>query len=132
MVETKTCTRCGEAKNITDFRPERKYRGGHRSFCRPCDAEVNKDWKLRNQYGIGLSEYRRILEHQGGCCALCRKPETMVIKGKVADLAVDHCHDTGVVRGLLCQNCNQGIGKLQDSPDLLRRAASYIESFRTS
>lgn len=69
-------------------------------------------------------EYGQMLAKQNHCCALCESQAG----GK--QLAVDHDHDSKKVRGLLCQNCNTGLGKLQDNPELLRRAAKYIEDHR--
>lgn len=62
-----------------------------------------------------------MLREQGGTCAICHGTET------VGRLAVDHCHSTGRVRGLLCTNCNQAIGKLKDDSQLLRNAINYLE-----
>jgi hypothetical protein len=84
---------------------------------------------LRKKYGIGNEEYDRMFAKQDGLCAICG-----VSEAKVADktgpkpLGVDHCHDTGRIRGLLCGRCNQGIGLLLDSPAIMRSAASYVES----
>ncbi len=64
---------------------------------------------------------------QKGLCAICGKPETLVVRGKVRRLAVDHDHLTGRVRRLLCLGCNTGIGKFQHDPALLRAAADYLE-----
>ena len=75
------------------------------------------------QYGLIPAEYLAILAAQGGGCAICAGPPRHNRKW----LDVDHCHTTGVVRGLLCGWCNLGIGKLQDNPSFLRRAADYLE-----
>jgi hypothetical protein len=64
-----------------------------------------------------------MLEQQNGVCAICHGNCTTW-----KALSVDHDHRTGKVRGLLCQTCNTGIGALDDSPDLLRRALEYLES----
>lgn len=66
-----------------------------------------------------------MLGEQGGVCAICGQKETSTYRGKVRKLAVDHCHKTGRVRGLLCMNCNQGLGKFQHSHELLIKAATY-------
>lgn len=58
---------------------------------------------------------------QGGVCKICRRPETQRKR-----LAVDHCHTTGAVRGLLCITCNAEIGHLLDDPEIIRRAADYV------
>lgn len=81
--------------------------------------------KLRNtklrRYGIDYWEYQRLLGKQGLCCAICG-----TFHDEHAPLGVDHSHKTGAVRGLLCRNCNAGIGLLQDSPEILTKAAAYI------
>lgn len=78
------------------------------------------DTEFREKYGIGLHQYQVILEEQGGKCYLCGQQD-------FRNLAVDHCHKTGTVRRLLCTNCNTGLGKFMDNPDLLRKAAEYVE-----
>ncbi len=65
---------------------------------------------------------------QEGKCLICRMKETCKFKGVVRRLSVDHCHESGRVRGLLCMNCNIAIGKMRDDPNLLREAAMYLES----
>jgi hypothetical protein len=76
---------------------------------------------LLKMYGITLIQYNAILEAQGGVCAICKKE---CHTGR--NLAVDHCHTTNKVRGLLCGHCNQAVGKFQDDPDLMVAAAQYI------
>lgn len=82
-------------------------------------------WKRRNiasRYGMTLTEYCELYEKQDGRCAICNIEEGD--DGKM--LCVDHCHDTGEVRGLLCATCNIGIGMLKDSPEYLRAAIEYL------
>lgn len=81
-----------------------------------------KDYKLRAKYDISLDEYNEIFIKQDGKCAVCGKHQSEI---KTA-LAVDHCHSTGKVRGLLCGNCNRGIGMLQDDIENLRCAILYL------
>jgi len=89
-------------------------------------------WNL-STYWPGLSSqeakirYFKILEEQNGNCAICKNPETRKHRGKPRNLCVDHCHKTGIVRGLLCSRCNVTIGRLEDDPKLLRSAAEYLE-----
>ena len=66
------------------------------------------------------------LINHGGLCDMCGKPPD----GRGNELSIDHCHETGVFRGMLCNRCNKGIGLLMDDPELLRRAADYIEHYR--
>lgn len=101
---------------------ERYTRNSHCVICHSMDT-------LKQQYGITEAKYNKMLWLQNGVCAICRKEETIVDErtGKLRRLAVDHCHNTNKVRGLLCNSCNTGIGKLQHDPELLRIAALYCE-----
>ena len=79
---------------------------------------------LKRTYGITVEQYDEMLASQGGVCAVCgREPRDDI------SLHVDHDHETGAIRGLLCFRCNNSLGDLGDDPDLLRRAAAYIEAF---
>lgn len=78
------------------------------------------DTEFRKKFGIGLHQYQTILQEQNGVCYLCGQPD-------FRNLAVDHCHKTGRVRRLLCTSCNTGLGKFKDDPELLRKAANYVE-----
>jgi hypothetical protein len=83
--------------------------------------EKMREIHLRNKFGLTPCEYDRILESQGGVCALCECPPTPGIS-----LHVDHDHGTGEIRGLLCVRCNNALGLFREDPDLLRRAARYV------
>ncbi len=67
---------------------------------------------------------------QNGLCAICNQPETAFMKNKIMYLAVDHDHKTGKIRGLLCSNCNNGLGRFYDNVELLQNAIGYIEKSR--
>lgn len=84
----------------------------------PCHTAA----KLK-KYGLSLEQYEEMLKRQRGVCAVCGH---VCATGKI--LSVDHDHDTGRVRGLLCNSCNLGIGQLGDSLDRLRAATAYLES----
>lgn len=79
------------------------------------------DSVLRERFGIGLYQYQKMYEEQGGKCYLCGS-------GESRNLAVDHCHSSGNVRRLLCSQCNQALGLFKDNPDVLRKAAEYVET----
>ena len=81
-------------------------------------------------FGITHEQYMELHEKQNGLCGICGQPETVVMYGKQMDLAVDHDHDTGKVRGLLCSNCNNGLGRFYDNVELLQNAIEYIEKSR--
>ena len=80
------------------------------------------------RYGITVADYNRMLVEQNGVCKVCRRHETKKTnKGTVRRLSIDHCHDTGKVRGLLCHTCNVAIGYAGNDPARLRAAADYLE-----
>ena len=87
------------------------------------------DWRYKYRYGITYQEYLGLEAKQNGVCALCKQPETQVDtrRNKLKRLAVDHSHETGTVRGLLCHECNTGLGKFKDSPALLKAAIKYLK-----
>ena len=90
--------------------------------------ERNRMAQKRYQYGISAQEYEELLLKQDGKCAVCRNGETRMSRyGRVRSLSVDHCHTTGAIRGLLCDNCNNILGRANDSPAILRRLAAYLE-----
>lgn len=80
------------------------------------------------KYGLTEFAYRKMFEAQGGLCAICGLQETSTHKGRVRLLSVDHCHFSGKVRSLLCNRCNQTLGRAEDNPQLLRRMAEYLEN----
>lgn len=73
------------------------------------------------RYGLTISDFLRMRDEQGGLCAICERPRP---------LQVDHDHETGRVRALLCTTCNTGLGKFYESEDLLTRAAAYAREQR--
>ena len=76
----------------------------------------------RRNYGISDEFYEDMKARQNDCCAICNKTSTE--NGQA--LAIDHCHDTGKIRGLLCTTCNLGIGYLNDNVNLLADAIKYL------
>lgn len=83
-------------------------------------ARKRRDYELRKKYGITLEQYEAMLESQGGCAICTAQPAA----GGVLD--VDHCHDTGRVRGLLCNPCNRAIGLLRHDMALIEKAVAYL------
>lgn len=149
----KTCTKCGLTKSVQEFPRAKNGKNGLNSRCRGCMNawkrenrrknpdrhrasdkayyERNKDkarnYYLQKNYGISREEYDRLSQEQGGACAICG--EMPAGRGKASTLHVDHDHETGAVRGLLCTNCNNGLGQFRDDPERMRGAARYIEKF---
>lgn len=128
------CVSCNKNKQAR-FKQSGKTR--YRAYCQGCN---NKKYKIKQaytkkqlqgyayaqrlrKYGITAEQHQQMMTDQSLQCAICQKPE--IEEGR--KFAIDHCHDTGKVRGLLCWHCNTAIGKLEDSPERLRRAASYLE-----
>jgi hypothetical protein len=152
IVNNKYCEKCKKNKPIEEFRVQnqRGWQFYRKGICREChNKRATKYWHkktstvdgkkrtkiallrthLRREYGITLEQYNEILESQQGKCAICGKDYSTIMDGKKARLAVDHCHKTGAIRGLLCNSCNTGLGNLKDDPDLLRAAIKYIERY---
>ena len=90
-------------------------------------SDKSRECRLKHKYGITLEDYREMRDQQNGCCAICNQD---CKSGK--RLAVDHCHDTGVVRGLLCFGCNSAIGKLGDNVAGVQRALDYLKKTEVS
>ncbi|MER6005574.1 endonuclease domain-containing protein [Nonomuraea angiospora] len=125
----KYCPRCAEIKPITDFGKNRSEKDGLTHYCKPCHNQVmrenrikhhgsTRNYHLKRRYGITEDDFERMLAHQGGLCAICQA---------VPGTFVDHSHLTGQVRGILCFNCNNGLGHFGDNLVLLELAALYLD-----
>jgi len=123
------CPDCGVTKPLVEFPRNRNDTGGCGRYCKPCHNIRGRESKqrlyggtreyhLRGRYGIGQADFDRLLAEQGGVCAICRAPDTQ---------HVDHDHRTGWVRGILCFNCNGGLGQFRDSPEFLAGAIMYLK-----
>jgi hypothetical protein len=148
---SKVCGHCRRTLPGDAFHVDRSAKSGLKSWCKDCTREwrqepgrkrrmaaANAAWRaanperlrsyrreagLRKGYGIGMADFDTQLAAQGGSCAICAS--TACPTGKA--LSVDHDHETGELRGILCGNCNMAIGCLQDDPRLLRSAIAYLE-----
>lgn len=87
----------------------------------PAGRASAKRRRIERNYGITIEQYEEMKRIQNGLCAICLK------KPPPGRIAVDHCHATGKIRGLLCIACNLILGNGKDSPDILRAAADYLE-----
>jgi len=93
------------------------------------DPEIkaaHKAYALKRNFGISSKEYNRLFLEQNGCCAICSIPQADL----KLSLAVDHDHTINRVRGLLCGNCNRGLGMFQDATSLLLKASEYLDKHR--
>lgn len=103
-----------------------KNREGYLAYQRNRYHEKKHEYKWRmiqHKYGITEDDFHTMLKEQENSCALCEKPFTTL---KQNDCHIDHCHETGVVRGLLCMGCNVGLGMLGDNEAGLMKALDYI------
>lgn len=153
----RACTRCGEVKEPDEFPRDRGRSDGRGQYCKVCARAAVHRWRrethpdvfaehrkaeygrnretyrrsrLKNRFGITLEQYHEMLALQGSKCAICNQIEGASREGRTMHLAVDHDHETGEVRALLCGNCNKGLGNFQDSPELLASAILYLSSHR--
>lgn len=144
----RTCNVCGETKPLDQFRKAKDKPGGHKMQCAACCRVTEAAYRERNRerirtysrgwhrtkdsahwhkrvlyrHGLTPEYYLARLWHQKGVCAICELPDRGGRR-----LHVDHCHRTGVIRGLLCGPCNKMLGLALDQPDRLVRAAEYVE-----
>ena len=136
MMPTKTCCKCGMEKEFSAFYRDSGKKDGLQSWCKECRNAVagkyykspegrqrNREVHLKRKYGITLAEYDEMFDEQNGRCGICGTEEA---GSKYKHFAVDHCHDSGAIRGLLCSNCNRGIGLLGDNLKDLSKAVLYL------
>lgn len=152
-IASKVCPACGLDLPLDAYHKNRKSRLGVQTLCRPCHSEaqkatyqrhpevrrassrrwaaenrdrvriISRNHHLRTKYGISQDKYEAMATAQDGRCVICDEE---------AFLVVDHCHSFGLLRGLICQPCNGGLGAFRDNPQALRSAADYLETFRAA
>lgn len=144
----KWCNQCKTIKPPNEFYRDKSSKDGLCNRCKTCKRKYQKiygekhkekinaysrEWRRKNSdhvighnlkcsYGITLEQYDKMFESQNGVCAICNR-----VNENNKRLHVDHCHNTGVVRGLLCSKCNIGLGQFEDSIEKLLSAAIYLE-----
>jgi hypothetical protein len=95
-----------------------------------------RKYRIQKQYGLSPERYEAMLAAQGGRCAICGTSEPRLNSNAVYyctfSFHVDHCHETGKVRGLLCSRCNVGLGSFEDDVELLERAVAYLRAVEHS
>ncbi|MFI7009559.1 endonuclease VII domain-containing protein [Streptomyces sp. NPDC050145] len=114
----KRCPQCQVVKPHSDWERNRSSSDGWSSYCRECRAERNRISYFKRKYGLTPAELDDLRREQAGVCCICLDAPAE---------HVDHCHETGRVRGVLCFSCNAALGQFKDRPDALRRAADYLE-----
>jgi hypothetical protein len=128
---SKECKRTDNATRANCAREECgaefiRTKGGQR-YCSPeCSEGTSRD-RYYARYGITEDDFDRMMEEQGGVCLICGNPSPPTRNGKTRRLAVDHDHETGAVRGLLCYDCNTALGMMQDDTARLGAAIKYLQ-----
>ena len=135
---TKICNRCKAELDVSKFHKNKANKDGLNNRCAKCTVEYNNERYRKNdslkiyqrnyarvnktrlkKYGLTIEKYQEMLDRQNNACAICKK--------EFGQVYVDHCHETGIVRGLLCLKCNTGIGLLEDSIVNLENAIKYLQ-----
>lgn len=143
----KRCSKCKQEKDESEFYKNKSTKDGLGDQCKLCQrtstrrwAKANpevvkeksrkwkkdnpnkvRNWGLKLNYGISFWDYDKLLEEQNGKCCIC---------GKITKLSVDHDHNTGMIRGLLCKKCNAMLGFADDNPLILLNGIRYLESIK--
>lgn len=143
----KECSKCGKLKELNAFHNRKNSSDGKRSACRKC---INKDnlehyhqhrkgnthrvvsyrYNIKQRYGLTEDQFSALYYDQNGCCAICDVGLENIFEGTEGEQpAIDHCHDTLEIRGMLCRKCNSGIGLLGDTLDGVLKAVEYLTKF---
>jgi len=131
----KLCTWCKTEQPHSEFRADKRRKDGLRNECRSCARAYAARWARKNytpqraakgKYGLSPEVYDFLMKAQDQRCAICYEPFDRSQHSKRP--CVDHDHETGRIRGLLCRQCNVGIGNLRDDPDILYAAMRYLQS----
>lgn len=138
---TKMCSKCEIFKPIGDFAKRGNRKSGVASHCKKCknsypknrNEGYSRNYDLIKSYGITVEDFEILLDSQGRCCKICgiSQEEYSLISSKKKFLCVDHCHDTNIVRGILCDKCNRGLGLFQDNLDYLEAAVEYLKPYKS-
>ena len=144
----KKCLTCNEEKDASLFRSDTKCKSCFNAYMRRWNSDNrdnvrqrNREYKIRcsdnyqnsklkHLFGITLDQYMQMLVDQDFVCKICSRPERAKLHGKIKNLAVDHCHDTGKVRGLLCAQCNTVLGTVEDNIERLYSMIQYLKKSR--
>lgn len=129
LIRTKTHKQCCTCKEVLEHACFNKSNRGDglQGTCRECHVQyASPDYRRMKRYGLNREELENRLAIQNGLCAIC---QTSITLEQPATAHIDHNHETTVIRGLLCNSCNRGIGLFKDEPERLERAAVYLRRF---
>jgi hypothetical protein len=150
VLQMKKCTKCLTETPLSGFNKSKKTKDGLNAWCRKCNNEYSREWAKKNKtrhtnnyqkwrannleyakdldrlrsYDLPIGRYNIILDIQKSCCAICKKDNNDSKK----TFCVDHCHETGRVRGLLCHNCNTLLGHAKDNVAVLKNAINFLSN----
>ena len=125
----KVCTYCNITHPIEDFDKHSPSISGRYAWCKTCRALRNKEAHWRRAYKLSPEDVAHLYNDCNRCCEVCGLHEisTAGVNNNSRTLNIDHCHNTGNVRGLLCFNCNAALGKARDSIEVLTNLISYLQ-----
>lgn len=136
----KQCRDCKEIKEYKDFHRDKRSSGGISYYCKECATTRSRLWHLNNKqnkdylirrrdtyyrmtYSLSLEDRNNLLLKQNNKCKICLIPLE-----DTPNTHIDHCHKSNTVRGILCTNCNRGLGHFQDSISILESAIMYLKN----
>jgi len=135
---TKVCRSCGIDKQLSEFSKEKKKKDGLKIYCKPCERARFKLWREANieeillkdrikhyirKYGLSKEKALELVQDRNGTCEICQDHKPLV---------VDHHHETGAVRGMICSACNSMLGYSRENPDFLMSCIKYLEKYHGS
>lgn len=139
--QVKTCCQCNVEKPLEEFSKNKRGLYGRHTKCKQCYSHYRRQYYLHNKqrhqetgrrnhlqskYGLSVKDYEEMIQACSGLCAICSGSADV---GSTGGPHVDHCHETGRVRGILCGNCNRGLGLFQDRIEVLRGAIQYLDKW---
>lgn len=129
------CNICNLEKPKSSFVKRLNRKKGIQAYCKDChnvrrkknySTKYMRNYDLVKNYGITSEHYNQLSLNQNNSCGICNIHISKINKKHKKYLCVDHCHKTGVIRGLLCDSCNRGIGLLKDNTGILKNAIKYL------
>jgi len=147
-MQHKQCIHCSSNKPLSDYYRDSRKLDGYQNTCKVCISgkeklaykrkkEANKlrsrsmrNAQIKRHYNVSIEDIEILYKHQKGLCSICKAPIILYggIEEKYKIACVDHNHDTGKVRGLLCNKCNRGLGFFNDNLEKLKEAVNYLEN----
>lgn len=139
---TKTCTICKEDKSITGYHKDSSRLDGLYPYCKPCrkvftsksyydNPQRQRERAMKHNYGMTFDELKVKAEAQDYACEICSRDfKADFDSWNHRQVNIDHCHTTGAVRGILCQDCNHLLGRAHDDTKTLRAAIKYLTKYQ--